>query len=166
MDYSIILIAKFSPKYSKENTLFVDILFMNDSKNNKNLTNKGSTMYGTAAHNTYAQNNVGIESPTRLIEMLYEGVLRFNAQAKKAIKDEDIEKKIYWINRSVAIITELLCVLDKKQGDVALYLEGLYHYQTNLLTQASMDSDVEKIDEVSKVFKGLLEAWRESTNVA
>ena len=47
-------------------------------------TKKGSNMYGTAAHDIYAQNNMGIESPAKLIEMLYEGVLRFNAQAKKS----------------------------------------------------------------------------------
>ena len=159
-------IAKFVEKKSKENNIRVDILCMNDSNNDNNLTNKkGSKMYGTAAHNTYAQNNVGIESPTRLIEMLYEGVLRFNAQAKKSIKENDIEKKIYWINRSIAIITELVSVLDKSQGDVSLYLEGLYNYQLSLLTKASMDGDIAKIDEVSNVFKGLLEAWRDSTNV-
>jgi flagellar protein FliS len=140
---------------------------MNDSKNNNNLTSKkGPNMYGTAAHNTYAQNNVGIESPTRLIEMLYEGVLRFNAQAKKSIKEGDIEKKVYWVNRSIAIITELLATLDTTQGDVSLYLEGLYNYELSLLTQVSVDGDVEKLDEVGEVFKGLLEAWRESTNVA
>ena len=44
---------------------------------------KGLNMYANTAHNIYAQNNVGIESPEKLIEMLYEGVLRFNAQAKK-----------------------------------------------------------------------------------
>jgi flagellar protein FliS len=139
---------------------------MNDSENNNNLTNKGTNMYGSAAHNTYAQNNVGIESPARLIEMLYEGVLRFNAQAKKSIKEEDIEKKVYWINRSIAIITELIATLDTDQGDVAIYLEGLYQQEISLLTQASMKDDTDKLDEVSNVFKGLLEAWREETNVA
>ena len=127
---------------------------------------KGSKMYGNLAHDTYAQNNVGVESPTKLIEMLYEGVLRFNAQAKKAIKDENIEKKVYWINRSIAIITELLSILDIKQGQVAEYLDGLYQYEIKLLTEAIVDEDVAKLDEVSDVFKGLLEAWRETTNVA
>jgi len=127
---------------------------------------KGSKMYGNLAHNIYAQNNIGIESPAKLIEMLYEGVLRFNAQAKKAIKDENVEKRVYWINRSIAIITELLVTLDRKQGDVSLYLEGLYNYEVRLLTDASIDKNIEKLDEVSNVFKGLLEAWRESTNVA
>ena len=124
-------------------------------------TKKGFEMYGSAAHNTYAQNNIGIESPAKLIEMLYEGVLRFNAQAKKAIKDKDIEKKVYWINRSTAIITELIATLDASQGKVSAYLDGLYSHEIKLLTQASINNDSDKLDEVSRVFKGLLEAWRE-----
>ena len=133
-------------------------------KKNKN---EGSKMYGTAAHNIYAQNNIGIESPAKLIEMLYEGVLRFNAQAKKAIKDENIEKRVYWINRSTAIVTELISILDLDQvGDVSKYLESLYNYELQLLTEASSKNDINKLDEVSNVFKSLLEAWRETTNVA
>jgi len=123
---------------------------------------KGSKMYGNLAHDTYAQNNIGVESPNKLIEMLYEGVLRFNAQAKKAIKDNNIEKKVYWTNRSIAIITELSVILDVSQGNVAGYLKGLYAYQTQLLNSAIQDNDIEKLDEVSNVFKGLLEGWRET----
>jgi flagellar protein FliS len=122
-------------------------------------------MYGNAAHNIYAQNNIGIESPQKLIEMMYEGVLRFNAQAKKAIKDENIEKKTYWINRAVAVIAELISVLDVKQGEIALYLDGLYNYEIRLLMQANMNDDSSKLDEVSNVFKSLLEVWREKTHV-
>jgi flagellar protein FliS len=131
-----------------------------------NKDEKGSKMYGDLAHNIYAQNNMGIESPAKLVEMLYEGVLRFNAQAKKAIQNSDVEKRVYWINRSTAIVTELISVLDESQGAVYEYLQGLYNYEITLLTSANIDANVEKLDEVSKVFKGLLEAWRESTNVA
>ncbi len=123
-------------------------------------------MYGNVAHNVYAQNNIGVESPAKLIEMLYEGVLRFNAQAKKAIKDGDVEKRVYWINRSIAIVTELISVLDISQGQIAEYLEGLYNYQIQLLTAAGIENDVAKLDECTNVFKGLLEAWRETSNVA
>ena len=127
---------------------------------------KGSKMYGNTAHNIYSQNNVGIESPAKLIAMLYEGVLRFNAQAKKAIKDNDIEKRVYWLNRSTAIITELVTTLDMKQGKVSAYLEGLYNYEIQLLSEAGNEKNTAKIDECSQVFKTLLEAWRESTDVA
>ena len=123
-------------------------------------------MHASMAYNSYIENNVAIESPYKLIEMLYEGVLRFNAQAKKAIKDENCEKKVYWVNRSVAVITELITVLDPSQGDIAAYLEGLYNYQIKLLTDANIENDTTKLDEVSQVFKGLLEAWRENTDVA
>ncbi|QOY54553.1 flagellar export chaperone FliS [Candidatus Sulfurimonas marisnigri] len=123
-------------------------------------------MYGSAAHNIYAQNNVEVESPAKLIEMLYEGVLRFNAQAKKAIKDGDIEKRVYWINRSTSIIVELVSILDLNQGGVSEYLNGLYNYEIQLLAEANMDNDISKIDEVSNVFKGLSDAWRETNNVA
>ncbi len=123
-------------------------------------------MYGNVAHNVYAQNDIGVESPAKLIEMLYEGVLRFNAQAKKAIKDGDVEKRVYWVNRSIAIVTELISVLDISQGRIAQYLEGLYNYQIQLLTAAGIENDVEKLNECTNVFKGLLEAWRDTTNVA
>jgi len=136
-------------------------------KENQNDSEKGFKMYGSNAHNIYAQNNIGVESPAKLIEMLYEGVLRFNAQAKKAIKDGEIEKRVYWMNRSTAIITELISVLDMEQeGDISEYLEGLYNYELQLLTEVGNDNNIDKLDECSNVFKTLLEAWRETTDVA
>jgi len=130
-------------------------------------TEKGFQMYSNNAHNIYAQNNVGIESPAKLIEMLYEGVLRFNAQAKKAIKDGNVEKRVYWMNRSTAIITELISSLDMEQsGTISHYLEGLYRYQLQLISEAGNENNAQKLDESSNVFKVLLEAWRETTHVA
>ncbi len=137
---------------------------MKEINNNKD-GRKGSNMYGSNAHNIYAQNNIEVESPAKLIEMLYEGVLRFNAQAKKSIKESNVEKRVYWINRSIAIITELISILDTKQGEVSKYLEGLYNYEIQLLASASVEKNIEKLDEVSGVFKGLLDAWRETSNV-
>jgi len=118
-------------------------------------------MYGNVAYDIYVENNLGVESPLKLVEMLYEGVLRFNAQAKKAIKDTDIEKRVYWTNRSIAIIMELKSTLDLSQGDIATYLDGLYSYQIQLLTDAGTHNDIKKLDECSNVFKELLSAWRD-----
>lgn len=113
------------------------------------------------AHAAYAQNNIDVESPQKLIQMLYEGVLRFNLQAKRAIQSNDIEKKTYWINRSCAIFTELITTLDMSQGDVAIYLSGLYSRQLEILMSASIENDPDKLNEVNNVVKELLDAWRE-----
>ncbi len=113
------------------------------------------------AYSEYTQNNISIESKEKLIEMLYEGILRFNYQAKKAIKEKDFEKKSYWINRSVDIFIELINSLNFNGGDVAHYLNGLYSYQIQLLTSANAKNSLEDLDTVNNVVKGLLEAWRE-----
>ena len=115
-----------------------------------------------AAYNSYQQNSVAVESPARLVEMLYEGILRFSSMAKRCIDSGEIEKKIYYINRTTDIFVELLNSLDyEKGGQVAHYLTGLYTHQIKLLTQANMENSKEKIDIVIKVTKGLLEAWKE-----
>ena len=120
-------------------------------------------MYAQAV-NSYNQNNINIESPEKLIEMLYEGALKFTSFAKKAIEKGDIEKKVYWINRTINIFTELLFSLDiEKGGEIALYLNGLYEQQIKFLMEANIENDTEKLDIVIKVLKGLLEAWKEET---
>ncbi|RUM56120.1 MAG: flagella export chaperone FliS [Nautilia sp.] len=120
-------------------------------------------MYAQAL-NSYNQNNINIESPEKLIEMLYEGALKFTSFAKKAIEKGDIEKKVYWINRTINIFTELLISLDiEKGGEVALYLNGLYEQQIKFLTEANAENNTEKLDIVINVLKGLLEAWKETT---
>lgn len=78
------------------------------------------------AYQAYQHNRVSVESPAKLIEMLYEGILRFSSQAKRCIENEDIEKKIYYINRVTDIFTELLNILDYEKrggsGDISYRL--------------------------------------------
>jgi flagellar protein FliS len=123
-------------------------------------------MNNNLAYNTYTQNNIGVESPEKLVQMMYEGILRFNMQAKRSMENSDIEKRTYWINRSSAVVSELINILDYSQGDIAHYLFGLYNYQLRLLMEANLTNDATKLDEVNQVIKGLLEVWKESTNVA
>jgi len=113
------------------------------------------------AYSEYTQNNISIESKEKLIEMLYEGILRFNFQAKKAIEQKKYERKSYWINRSVDIFVELINSLNFNGGEVAKYLNGLYSYQIQLLSLANAKNSIEDLATVNKVVKGLLEAWRE-----
>ena len=116
------------------------------------------------AYATYSQNNISIESSEKLIEMLYEGVLRFTSLAKRAIETNNLEKKSYWINRTVAIFSELINSIDYEAGDISYYLTGLYLHQIKTLSMVNIKNDSKKIDEVLHVTKELLIAWREETN--
>lgn len=108
---------------------------------------------------------MGVQSPAKLIEMLYGGILRFSSFAKKAIEKEDIEEKIYYINRTTDIFTELIAILDyERGGEIAGYLTGLYVHQIKILAKANITNEVEHIDTVIRVVRGLLEAWREIHN--
>lgn len=119
-------------------------------------------MQNNLAYNAYSQNQVGIESSQKLIEMLYEGILRFCARVKVAIKNEDIEQRVYFVKRTTAIFIELINILDyEKGGDVAHYLSGLYVREIQLLSLANLENNEERINEVINVTKSLLEAWRE-----
>ncbi len=87
-----------------------------------------------SAYSAYAQSSFGgIESPTKLIEMLYDGILKFIFRTKKAIEAGDIEKKVYYINRTNAIFVELLNSLDYSQGDVATILAAFIQDRCSFL---------------------------------
>ena len=120
-------------------------------------------MSNNLAYAAYNQNHLGTTSPQKLVEMLYEGILRFSSQAKKAIENRDLEAKSKWINKSVNIFVELINQLNYDGGEVAHYLSGLYTHQIKLLSIANLNDSTKEIDTVINVTKGLLEAWREET---
>ena len=128
------------------------------------INNKGEDMSPNLAYAAYSQNNISIESSEKLIEMLYEGVLKFTSLAKRAIEIKNLEKKSYWINRSVAIFAELLNSINYDEGDISHYLSGLYLHQIKTLSMANVENDTKKLDEVLHVTKELLLAWREETS--
>ncbi|CUU79696.1 flagellar protein FliS [Campylobacter hyointestinalis] len=120
-------------------------------------------MQTNLAYQAYNQNNIGIESPEKLITMLYEGILRFIYRAKKAMDDEDIENKVLFLNKTNAIFFELINSLDMNQGAVSQYLNGLYARQIQLIAEANLKNDKAPLDEVIHVTRELLDAWRDAT---
>ena len=118
------------------------------------------------ALNSYNQMNINIDRPEKLILMLYEGALRFANFAKKAINEGNIEDKVKYIIKTSNIFIELINSLDfEKGGDVAYYLNGLYAYQLELLAKANLENEIKYLDDVIRVLKGLIEAWKEETGI-
>jgi flagellar protein FliS len=105
------------------------------------------------------------EDPYMLILKLYEGLTKYLSFVKDAIENDNIEEKFTYINKSIAIFDELRNILDFDGGDVAYYLDGLYLYQIETLFSAGIDNNLTSIDQVSKVVKGLTEAWKEETGL-
>ena len=121
-------------------------------------------MRSNLAYSAYSQNNISIESSEKLIKMLYEGVLRFTSLAKRAMEENNIEKKTYWINRTTAIFSELINTLNYDGGQIAHYLGGLYMHQIKLLSEANISNDTKQLDEILHVTKELLNVWKEETD--
>ena len=119
-----------------------------------------------SAFNAYAQNQTGVYAPEKLIEMLYEGLLKFTSLAKRAIEDGDMEAKAKWINRSSDIFIELIDSLSNDGSQMTAYLSGLYMHQIKSLAEANRKNSIQELDTIIHVVKVLLETWREETNIA
>lgn len=119
------------------------------------------------ALDSYNQMNINIDKPEKLILMLYEGALRFTNFAKKAIRENNVEDKVKYIIKVSNIFIELINSLDfEKGGDIAYYLSGLYTHQLKLLAKANLENDEKYLDDVIRVLKGLIEAWKDETGIS
>ena len=78
-------------------------------------------MQNNLAYNAYTQNQMGVESPQKLIEMLYEGLLKFCSRIKISIRNEDIERRTYNSKRATAIVEELSKSMEEERGGEDAY---------------------------------------------
>ena len=104
----------------------------------------GYPTYGPSSQNAANYQKIKIETatPEALILMLYDGALRFMAQAEAAFEENNIEKINNFLLRVQAIFTELQCSLDReKGGDIATNLERLYIFFNSRLVEANMKKD-------------------------
>ena len=96
----------------------------------------------------------------RLIIMLYDGVLRFNSLASAAIAGKDVSGRNHYINRSTAIVCELLTALDMERGgDIALKLSSLYDFCVRQLNSANAGNDGAALESVNRVISELRGGW-------
>lgn len=118
------------------------------------------------AYQAYSQNQTGVYSPEKLIEMLYEGLLKFTSLAKRAIEENNMEAKAKWINRSTDIFIELIDSLSNDGSQMTAYLSGLYMHQIKALAEANRNNSTQELDTIIHVVRVLLETWREETHLA
>lgn len=96
----------------------------------------------------------------RIIIMLYDGILRFNSLASAAIKAKDVSGRSLYINRSIAIVCELLTALDMERGgDIAVKLSSLYDFCVRQLNSANAGNDAAALETVNRVMIELRGGW-------
>ncbi len=108
----------------------------------------------------YLKTQVETATKEQLVVMLFDGIIRFTEQARRAIETKQVEDSHNALMRAQAIVMELICTVDKdKGGEVASNLLALHAYAFNCLIKCNMHKDVSKIDEVQKIYRELREGW-------
>lgn len=116
------------------------------------------------AYQVYQTNQVNTVSQEKLVTMLYEGALRFIAQAVQGIAEKNVEKAHVNFTKAQAIVVELMSNLNLEAGEVSHSLLSLYDYMYHRLVAANIDKDAETAQEVYGLLSDLKDTWLEASH--
>lgn len=111
-------------------------------------------------YQSYQTNAVQTASPGELTLMLYNGCLKFIAQAKKAIEEKNIEARNTNLLKAQKIIQELMVTLNMEY-EVAKSMMTMYDYIYRRLVEANIKSDVTILEEVEGYVKEFRDTWKQ-----
>lgn len=112
------------------------------------------------AASAYFQTRVSTTDQGQLLIMLYDGALRYLAQARDKMLAKDYAAKGVLISKVIDIINELSASLNlEKGGSLATNLNNLYVLCTARLLQANLKMNLESLDSVVQILSGLRSAY-------
>ena len=113
----------------------------------------------------YFSTHIGTTDQGQLLLMLYDGALKFLAQAREKMLARDMAGKGTLISKSIDIVNELAASLNmEKGGTLAENLNNLYFLCTARLLQANAKLDVKQLDSVVAILSGLRNAYAQIIN--
>lgn len=99
-------------------------------------------------------------SPYQLVGMLFQKLLDNIATAKGAITQKNYAKKGTELSNAIAIIGVLEGSLDFEQGgEISANLASLYSYCVEQLLDASINNDIDKLNEVAQILIPIKSGW-------
>ena len=111
----------------------------------------------------YRQMAVKTANRGQVLLMLYEGAIQHVKRAILAIDKKDIAGKGVSIGKAHDIINELMNTLDfEVGGQVAIDLDRLYHFMTEQLVKANLESSKDPLVQVQKLLETLLSGWKQA----
>lgn len=108
----------------------------------------------------YQNNSVNTSTPGELTLMLYNGCLKFIAQAKKALEEGQIEEKNKSVQKAQAIVTELMLTLDTSVP-VSENMMVLYEFVNNRLLDGNIKNDSQLFDEAADIITEFRDTWKQ-----
>lgn len=109
----------------------------------------------------YRTTQAQTSSPLELVVLLYDGALRFLADAERAMETNDLPARAVAISKALAIVNQLQSTLDMaKGGAVAEELDRLYDFVQDRLLRVTREHDGSALAEAQRVLGSLAEAWR------
>ena len=99
--------------------------------------------------------------PLKLVQLMYEGALRFLAQAESALAASEVGRFQERCLRAQAVVAELRASLDRSQApELVERLEGLYVFAEAEIGAAIAAESSAKLASVRDVLATLLDGWK------
>jgi flagellar protein FliS len=110
----------------------------------------------------YQQAQVATADRGSLLLLMFDGGLRFLAQARAGLDAGDVGRFSHHLGRAQAVIAELLHTLDHGAGgEIAISLERLYQFMLEHLVEANRRKSVGHIDQVARLLDVIAGAYRD-----
>ena len=110
----------------------------------------------------YREVAVKTANPLQLVVMLYDAAILSLQDARKYIRNKDIQGRSLSLNRSISIISELQSCLNRKEGgEIASSLDRLYDYMKRRIFKANVDQSMQPLEEIEGLLENLRSAWKE-----
>jgi len=116
-------------------------------------------------YDSYANNRIFTASKEELSLMLYDGALKFCNQAIAALEADEEQKALDLIVRVQDIIREFQMTLDM-QYSISQDLTNIYEYIHRRLGEARQSKELEILDEMRDLIRGLRDTWKEAMVIA
>lgn len=119
-----------------------------------------SLVSATLAASKYRGVQLQTSSPAQIVVMLYDGILRFVAEAHAALEAGDRARTGDRIGRAIAVVDELTATLDPKFApELVENLTALYGFAKRRLYEANVNLDAQCLADVKTAITPLRDGF-------
>jgi flagellar protein FliS len=112
-------------------------------------------------YQTYQRTRILTASPSELVLMLYEGLIRFSRAAEASMEADDPKELGRNLTRALDILTHLQDSLRPSVSPaVVASLDQTYEFWSNMLVKSQITGDLELMRRVITQLEEMFEAWK------